>query len=278
MGEPCAVTGADLPRPPRSSMLAEMNRSPSFFDRAGTILAFTLVLVILAFGASSMVNILRGDWTLISFGGSEEVRPTAVLVLRQPTLTPFDGIVVPPTATEMPQFPPLAEESSTPSTPTPEPTLAPSATVTLTPTLTATETPIPTETPLPTETPTETPIPPTATPSFLFRPTFVAPAYSRGCDGFYIFGYVRDGAGNPLPGLRIRVVSEFGTEIPPATSKVDPPGWYDVLISPQRALWYVQIVDASNAPLSPTVEILNTGAFVDGREACWHQVDFASSQ
>ena len=77
-----------------------------------------------------------------------------------------------------------------------------------------------------------------------------------------------------MPGYFVRAYNEYGHEIPPSTSKVDPPGAYDVPISGGQSLWYVLIVDAANNPLSPVIEIQNTGNFVEGSEGCWHQVDF----
>jgi hypothetical protein len=110
---------------------------------------------------------------------------------------------------------------------------------------------------------------------FFFQATAAGPDYERGCEGHYVFGYVRDAAGNPLPGLRVRATNPFGLETSPATTQQEPRGWYAIAIPAERSFWYVQVVDAGNSPLSPPVEVLNTGNFVVGSEACWHQVDFA---
>lgn len=268
-----------------------MNRSSTPMETLGNALAFLLIFGILGFGAYFVYSIIFGEGDLISLGGTNVVRPTEIVVVVPPTLTPFAGggtlavpssptplfqqpTAAPPTATATtpPTLTPLPTSESTPVLP-PTPFVEPTSALPPTPIVTAT--PIePSATPLPTETPLPTAIPPTAVPQFAFRPAAAGPDYSRGCSGFYIFGYVRDASGNPLPGLRVRVVSEFGLEIPPATTKTDPPGWYDVLISQNRSLWYVSVVDASNNALSPSVEVLNTGAFVDGSESCWHLVDF----
>lgn len=262
-----------------------MNRSstPSPIERMGNALAFLLVFGILAFGGYFIYNIIFGEGDFISLGGADVVRPTEVVVVELPTLTPFagGGNTVPPPSSPTALFqqptaaPPTATNTPIPSN-TPLPTSEPSPTVSPTSPIPPTPSePSPTSFPTSTVPPTGTPLPPpTPVPQFLFRVGSVGPDYSRGCPGYYVFGYVRDSGGNPLPGLRIRVVSEFGYEIPPATTKTDPPGGYDVLISQQRSLWYVTVVDAANTPLSPAVEVLNTGNFVEGSEACWHQVDF----
>lgn len=263
-----------------------MNQTPS--ERIGNALAFGVVLLIILAGAWSVLNVLRGGSSVISFGGTEEVRPTQAVVVLQPTLTPFDAIVLEPTntplifepptpaaptATSAPQLETVLPPTATPS-PTDTPPPSPTATETLPPTATAP----PTETPTATPIPSPTPVPPSPTPPYPFRIAAAGPDFGRGCSGHYIFGFVRDAFGNPLPGLRVRVYNEFGLDIPPATTKTDPPGWYDVLISEQRARWFVQVVDAGNNVLSPTAEVLNTGNYIEGVEACWHQVDFARVQ
>ncbi|MGB0386740.1 MAG: protein kinase domain-containing protein [Ardenticatenaceae bacterium] len=118
--------------------------------------------------------------------------------------------------------------------------------------------------------PTEITVPPT----YPFRGTFVGPDFSQGCAGFYVLGYVRDQDGNLLSGVRIRVVNqqEANTEI--TASREEPLGWYDVPISEKEAYWDVQVVDADNNPLSEIVTIKNSGNYVEGSEACRHQVDF----
>lgn len=269
-----------------------MNRAPSCLERLGNALAFGLVLVIIVAGGVAVYRTVQPDQSLLSFGGSEQVRPTAiVLAAQQPTLTPFEGMRTEPTPspttspdastpvppTETPTVEATASPTSTETptaTPTETATPSPSPTATFTAIPSATATPEPSATPFPTETPLPTTVPPTAIPAFLFRVAAAGPDYGRGCEGYYLFGYVRDAAGNPLPGLRIRATNQYGFEAAPATTKQEPRGGYDIPISAERAFWYVQVVDAANDPLSPPVEVLNTGNFVAGSEGCWHQVDF----
>ena len=120
--------------------------------------------------------------------------------------------------------------------------------------------------------PTE--IPPTVTPSFPFRPAFVGPDFSQGCPGFYVFGYIRDQNGNLLSGVKVRAINEYQNDIPVAISKEEPLGWYDIVISENEAYWQVQVVDANNNPLSDIVTVFNSGNYVEGSDACRHQVDF----
>lgn len=268
-------------------ILFTMNTNPTLLERLGNAMAFGLVLTILSVGAFSIYGIVRGEQELFSLGSPQEVRPTArVVVARPPTLTPIEGVsfvVVPPTSTVIAEPSPPAEPSAT-SEPQITESPSPTATETVTPEPSPSPTDVPTEAPTatppptatfpPTETPVPTAVPPTATPTFPFQVVAAGPDYSRGCTGHYIFGFVRDRTGAPIPGLRVRVYNEFGLEIPAATTKEEPRGWYDVLISGERARWYVQVVDGANNPMSPAFEVLNTGNFIDGVEACWHQVDF----
>ncbi|MBA3534139.1 MAG: hypothetical protein H0T73_19635, partial [Ardenticatenales bacterium] len=100
-------------------------------ERIGNALAFGLVLTIAAVAIYAIYGILTGNLDIFSFGGSEEVRPTPIVVVRQPTLTPFEGIIFEPSPT-----PTWALQQPTPMAPTEttEPQI----------TLTATATPEPT--------------------------------------------------------------------------------------------------------------------------------------
>ncbi len=268
-----------------------MNANSSTVERLGTLLAFGFVLIILIVGCYTVAGVFYGGEALFSFGNGEEVRPTAVVVLIQPTLTPLSGassspasptpLFQPPTpAAPSPTTETMGEEPIPPTfTPAPDPTEPPTATpvpptVALpSPTSFPTSTPAPpTQTPVP---PTQTPVPPSPTPPYLFRVSAAGPDFGRGCSGQYIYGYVRNAGGAPMSGIRVRAYNQWGYQLDPASSKVDPPGWYDIPITEEATLWYVQVVDAANNPLSPVVEVPHTGRFVEGSEACWHQVDFA---
>lgn len=226
----------------------------------GTALAFFLILLVTCAGTYWAIQTVRTGGTLLSFGGAELISPTPAEVL--PTFTPFIELAPSPT--------PLVPQTPVPVTPspTPQPPIQP-----FIPTP-APVSPTPTPSPVPTR-PTAPPTPiPTPTPSFPFIVLRQGPDFSQGCNGHYIFGYIYDQNGNPLPGVRVHVFDYYGNDVPPATSKVDPPGWYDVLISGQRNLWVVEVVDEAGNQLSPRVEVLNTGNYVEGKEACWHRVDF----
>lgn len=127
----------------------------------------------------------------------------------------------------------------------------------------------PTPVPVVEEVPTDAP----ATPPVSFQGTFIGPDFSQGCPGYYIMGYVYDQNGNPLPGIQVRVYNEF-QQITPATTKEEPVGWYDIVISEVEATWFVEVIDSNGTPLSAPVEVYNTGNYVEGSEGCRHRVDF----
>ncbi len=230
----------------------------------GTALAFFLILLITCAGTYWAIQTVRTSGTLLSFGNTELISPTPVGVRL--TLTPFVGLAQSPTPLIVYTPPP-----ATPS-PTPQPPIQPAV---------PTAPPVPptaTRRPLPTQPVTSPTPPPSPTPSFPFIVLRQGPDFSKGCNGHYIYGYIYDRNGNPLPGVLVHVFDYYGNDFAPAVSKVDPPGWYDVLISGQRNTWVVEVVDEAGNQLSPRVEVLNTGRFVEGQEACWHRVDFQRVQ
>jgi len=227
----------------------------------GTAVALFLILLVTCAGTYWAIQTVRTGGTLFTFGSTEIITPTPGQVV--PTFTPFIGLAPSPTP-----FTPATPVVATPS-PTPQPPIQPA--VPTRPTAGPTPTPLPSPTPRPAASPTP---PPSPTPAYLFTVLRQGPDYSKGCNGSYIFGYIYDAQGNPLPGVRVHVFDYYGNDFPPAISKEDPPGWYDVLISSQPNTWVVEIVDEAGNRVSPQVEVVNTGRFVEGQEACWHRVDF----
>ncbi len=98
--------------------------------------------------------------------------------------------------------------------------------------------------------------------------------FSRGCSGHYIFGEVRNAAGEGLPGVQIRAVDQWGNVFT-NTSK-DPPdqGKYDIPINALATTYQVAVVGEGNTQLSAAVTVTDTGRFVNGSEGCWHRVDW----
>lgn len=115
---------------------------------------------------------------------------------------------------------------------------------------------------IPAERATATPAPPTPTPtpavvpSFAFLPLGDLRHGNDGCPGPSIRGAVRDAGGNPLPGVRIWRYDQWGNEqtVESKSAEADL-GQYDFPLGDSANIHYVQIVDASGAPISPRVEV-----------------------
>ena len=235
----------------------------------GTAIAFLLVMLIICAGVYWVAQSVRtaGVWGI---GSAEVITPTPHIA--PPTFTPF-SVRPTPSPTSSPTL------QSALLTPTAQPPIV-AAIPTFAPTALP-PTPLPPLVPVFFNTPTPRPTappPPTATPTFPFQVALQTPDFERGCAGYYIYGYVYDRNGNPLPGVRVHVFDIYGNDIPPVVTKTEPPGWYDVVISNQRDTWIVEVVDEAGRQLSPRVQVLNTGNFVEGQEACWHRVDFRQSR
>ncbi|GAB4513281.1 MAG: hypothetical protein Kow0047_24850 [Anaerolineae bacterium] len=160
--------------------------------------------------------------------------------------TPTPEPIEPTSPTPTPKS--SAVEIPSPVTPTPIPTTAE-------PSEPATSAAQPTRPPSPTPTPT-TP-PPTPTPAFEFIPAGPVRHTTEGCAGQAIRGTIYDAAGNPLPGVRVWLYDQWANESH-ATSKAGATdlGQYDFPIFINApAMFYVTILGADGAPVSPTIEV-----------------------
>lgn len=160
-----------------------------------------------------------------------------------------------------------------PATRTPLPTFTPTATnlprATATGTHVPTWTPTISPTPQPTDTPTVTPIPtrvpvyatqtptPTPTPAYDYAGTIrqLTPCENEG--KHHIFVYVRDQAGNGIPGVKVRVFWPGGTGgeaiIETGTKEADP-GLTDFAMF--KGSYFVEVLDGSSeviGPVSPDI-------------------------
>ncbi len=163
-----------------------------------------------------------------------------VLAYAPATRTPFPTFT--PTATGLP-----------PSTPinTRVPTWSPTITLT----------PLPTDTPTPTQTPiraTRVPIPTnTPTPEFDYIGTVrqLTPCENEG--KHHIFAYVRDQAGNGIPGVKIRVFWKGGSggeAIITTGTKIEDPGLTDFAMF--KGSYFIEVLDGISqvmGPISPDI-------------------------
>ena len=117
----------------------------------------------------------------------------------------------------------------------------------------------PTEPPAvrPSDTPAAVVQPPTPVPApaYQFRlagPPAPDPDYQLCC---YVYGTVKDAAGNGLEGVRVQAFNEWTTFPPALTKGGGETGKYDIPIGRELVTWYVMIVDESGTQISPQVQI-----------------------
>jgi len=125
---------------------------------------------------------------------------------------------------------------------------------------------------MPLETPLDVTPEPSATPNLVF-PFVLARAvrYSNGdCPGTYALGTVTDRAGNPLAGVRLYLVDEYGNEAT-AVTKPGPgdTGRYDFPMGGPPRRFSMTVVDEAGNPLSAGVEILHELPPQEGQNCRW---------
>jgi len=202
------------------------------------------------------------------------------------------------TQTQSPDEPagPVAQASDTPALPavspsptvfllpTPDPAIV--ATLTAVAVATATESAPPAEStepspppatePPPAEVPTDTPPPsqpptPAPVPAYQFRlagPAFPDPNFPNCC---YIFGTVRDAAGNGLEGVRVQASNEWNSLPPAVTKSGAEAGKYDITIGNDPVTWYLKVVDANGNQISTQVQVQFDPAVANGYRVDWQR-------
>jgi hypothetical protein len=127
--------------------------------------------------------------------------------------------------------------------------------------------PPPTETPLPQVQP-PTPLP---VPAYQFRlagPPRGDPAYPNCC---YIFGTVRDAAGNGLEGIQVQALNEWNT-LPPALTKGGGElGQYNIPIGRDMVTWDLIIVDAGGTQISTKAQVQFDPNVANGFRVDWQR-------
>ena len=109
--------------------------------------------------------------------------------------------------------------------------------------------------------PSETPVPvvqpptPGPAPAYQFRlagPPSPDPNYQICC---YVYGTVKDAAGNGLEGVLVQAFNEWSTFPPAMTKGGIEIGKYDIPIGREQVTWYVMIVDQAGNQISPQVQL-----------------------
>ena len=224
----------------------------------GYAFGFLIVLLVLAIGMYVAIT---------GFLASREAvrvqpisRPPATSGAASPTPLPLPTTAAPPTPTAgAVVIPTIVVPTSPPLTPSPTHTPA-SAPPTAPP---AAQPTVP-----PTAAPPPTPVP---VPAYQFRlggPATADPTYPSCC---YIFGTVRDAAGNPLEGVLIQAFNEWNT-LPPAASKGgNEIGQYNIPIGHDPVVWYVVVVDANGNHISTQTPVQFDPNVANGYRVDWQR-------
>ena len=218
----------------------------------GYALGFLIVLLVIVLGMYVAVTSFMSSRDTLSIQAAAAASTQAA----QPTRTPTRPALA-PTATSIIIPSPVAGLTATmtamvtttvatDSAPPAEPTMPPS-----------TEPPVEPPAVEPSDTPAAAVQPPTPAPvpAYQFRlagPPTADPTYQICC---YIYGTVKDAAGNGLEGVRVQAFNEW-TVLPPALTKGGVEiGKYDIPIGRELVTWYIMIVDESGTQISSQVQV-----------------------
>ncbi len=182
-------------------------------------------------------------------------RPTRTVLLPSPippSPTPTADVVIVPTVIVPTTTPESPQPTDTPSTAPPSPTEPSVAPPTVSPTAAPPPTPVP-------------------APAYQFRlggPAAADPTYPNCC---YIFGTVRDAAGNPLEGVLVQAFNEWNTLPPAATKGGNEIGQYNIPIGHDPVVWYVVVVDANGNHISTQTPIQFDPNVAGGYRVDWQR-------
>jgi len=213
----------------------------------GYAVGFLIVLLVVVLGLYVAITGFMSSREALSTQAAAAASTQAALPSRTPTRvvpTPTDTAVVIPT--------PVTGLTVTM-------TVMASAGATEPPASTETPPAPPTEAPAvwPTDTPAAAVQPPTPVPApaYQFRlagPPSPDPSYGICC---YVYGTVKDAAGNGLEGIQVQAFNEW-TTLPPALTKGGGElGKYAIPIGREQVTWYVMIVDQAGNQISSQVQL-----------------------
>ena len=212
----------------------------------GYALGFLIVLLVVVLGLYVAISGFMSSREAqraqsAAAASTEAAQPSRTATRPLPTLTdtaivipsPVPGLTA--TMTAMVATTVVTEEAPPTETPAPPPTEAPPA--------------------QPTDTPPPVVQPPTPAPAYQFRlasPPTADPDYQLCC---YVYGTVKDAAGNGLEGVQVQAFNEWITKPPALTKGGADLGIYDIPIDRDQVTWYVMIVDQAGNQISSQVQI-----------------------
>ena len=108
-------------------------------------------------------------------------------------------------------------------------------------------------------------------PAYQFRlagPPTPDPSYQICC---YIFGTVRDAAGNGLEGVQIKAFNEWNTLPPAPTKGGGEAGQFNIPIGRDAVTWYIMVVDVGGNQISSQVQIQFDPNQANGYRVDWQR-------
>jgi hypothetical protein len=229
----------------------------------GYAFGFLIVLLVLILGLyvaytgfiSSREALLAQPTSPASARIEQATRPATS---ASPTLTPALAAILTPTRGLTITVAAAAPTSEAQPSPPPTKPAAP---------LSTKPPPPPTETPLPQVQP-PTPLP---VPAYQFRlagPPGGDPNYPNCC---YIFGTVRDAAGNGLEGIQVQVGNEWNPPVKAASKGGVDLGKYDIPIGRDLVNWYIFLVDEKGNQISTKAQIQFDPNVANGFRVDWQR-------
>lgn len=212
----------------------------------GYSLGFLVVLLVIILGLYVAITSFMSSTEAIHTQSAAEASTQAALPSRSPTrpapTSTATSIVIPSpvaglTATMTAMVETVATDFVPATEPPPPPPTAPPAQ--------------PTNTPVAVVQPA-TPMP---APAYQFRlagPPTADPTYQICC---YIYGTVKDAAGNGLEGIRVQASNEWTPPSIALTKGGGEVGQYNIPVGREQVAWYIIIVDAAGTQVSSQVQV-----------------------
>jgi hypothetical protein len=224
----------------------------------GYAIGFLLVLLVVVLGLYVAFTGFMSSRAALRAQPTSPPSTRVVQVTRGPTPTVTTAILVVPT--------PAPGNTLTPTLPVPASATAPPPTQPPAATATQASAVRPSDTPA---SPVQPPTPDSSPYQFrLAGPAAPDPNYAICC---YLFGTIRDAAGNGLEGVLVQAFNEWNNLPPAPTKGGGEAGQYNIPIGRDVVTWYVIIVDANGNPISTQVPIAFDPDVANGFRIDWQR-------
>jgi len=184
--------------------------------------------------------------------GTQAALPSRTPTRPAPTSTPTLGVIPSPVVEMTATVDTVATDSVPATEPPPAPTAPPAQ---------------------PTNTPVAVVLPPTPipAPAYQYRlagPPAPDPAYQICC---YLYGTVKDAAGNGLEGVSVQASNEWTPPAVALTKGGAELGQYNIPVGRDQVTWYVIVVDAAGTQISSQVQVQWNPEVANGFRIDWQR-------